>query len=145
MAEHRARFVGTFEHGLDDKGRMVLPSRIRAQLGETGMLGLLDDCVGLWSLDGFDEMADEIHRRVDAKEVSMDAFRQFMAHAAEITPDQQGRVVIPSTLRDYAGLGSEVVINGRHDRAEIWDRARWSGMTPEGKADLARSVRELGL
>ncbi len=145
MAEHRARFVGTFEHGLDDKGRMVLPSRIRAQLGETGMLAMLDGCVGLWSVDGFDEMADEIHRRVDAKEVSMLAFRQFMANAAEVTPDQQGRIVVPPVLRDYAELGSQVVINGRHDRAEIWDSARWTGMTPDGNADLASSVAELGL
>lgn len=145
MAEQRTRFVGTHEHGLDDKGRMVLPSKIRAQLGETGMLAMLDNCVGLWSLGGFDEMADEIHRRVDAKEVSMDAFRQFMANAGEITPDQQGRVVIPQTLRDYAGLGSEVVINGRHDRAEIWDKGRWAAKAPDGNVDLARSVAELGL
>ena len=54
MADQRPRFVGTYEHGLDDKGRMVLPAKIRAQLGETGMVAKLDGCLGLWTLDGFD-------------------------------------------------------------------------------------------
>ncbi len=75
----------------------------------------------------------------------MDAFRVFMAFAAEITPDQQGRVVIPQALRDYAGLGSEIVTNGRLDRAEIWDKRKWSAVAPAGDEDLARSVAELGL
>ncbi len=145
MGHQGTLFVGTFEHGLDDKGRMVLPAKIRGQLGESGMLGMLDSCVGLWSLDGFKAMADEMQRRVDAKEVSMSAFRVFMAHAAEITPDQQGRVVIPQALRDYAGLGTEIVTNGRLDRAEIWDKGRWTAVAPDGDEDLARSVAELGL
>lgn len=145
MAEQPTLFVGTHEHGLDDKGRMVLPAKIRGQLGEAGMLALLDGCVGLWTVDGFRVMAETIHQRVDAKEVSMEAFRQFMANAAEVTPDQQGRIVVPANLRDYAALGSEVVVAGRHDRAEIWDKGRWVAMTPGGNADLTRSVHELGL
>ncbi len=145
MAEQRTRFVGTYEHGLDDKGRMVLPAKIRAQLGETGMLGMLDGCLGLWTLDGFDEIADALHDRVEAGAASMNAFRQFMANAAEITPDQQGRVVIPQRLRDYAGLGAEVVINGRRDRAELWDRARWFEMSPAGDVDVAQTMADLRL
>ncbi len=147
MAEQRTRFVGTYEHGLDDKGRMVLPSKIRAQLGETGMLGMLDGCLGLWSVDGFDEMADEIHRRVDAKEVPMPAFRQFMANAAEVTPDQQGRVVDPSGAARLRRPGlARWSINGRHDRAEIWDQVRWAAMTPDGNEPTwPAAFAELGL
>ena len=55
MAEHRTRFFGTYEPRLDDKGRMVLPASIRAQLGETGVLGKLDGCLGLWTIEGFEE------------------------------------------------------------------------------------------
>jgi MraZ protein len=128
MAEQRTRFVGTYEHGLDDKGRMVLPSRIRAQLGETGMVGMADGCLGLWTVDGFDTISDELARRVEAGEAPMSALRKFMAFAAEVTPDQQGRVVIPQRLRDHAGLGSEVIVNGRRDRAEIWDKASWESL-----------------
>ena len=95
MAEQRTRFVGTYDHGLDDKGRMVLPAKIRAQLGETGLLGKLDGCLGLWTVEGFDKAADDIEALADAGEVTTGALRAFIADAHEITPDQQGRIVIP--------------------------------------------------
>ena len=128
MAEHRTRFVGTHEHGLDDKGRMVLPARIRAQLGETGMVGMADGCLGLWTIDGFDAIADRLAAAVEEGAAEAAVLRKFMAFAAEVTPDQQGRVVIPQVLRDHAGLGSEVVVNGRRDRAEIWAKERWEAL-----------------
>ena len=128
MAEHRTRFVGTHEHGLDDKGRMVLPAKIRAQLGETGMVGMADGCLGLWTIDGFDRIADRLASAVEEGAADPAVLRKFMAFAAEVTPDQQGRVVIPQVLRDHARLGSEVVVNGRRDRAEIWAKERWAAL-----------------
>jgi len=128
MAEQRTRFVGTHEHGLDDKGRMVLPAKIRAQLGETGMVAMADDCLGLWTIEGFDAIADRVAAAVEAREAEPAVLRKFRAYACEVTPDLQGRVVIPQVLRDYAGLGSEVVVNGRRDRAEIWAKERWEAL-----------------
>ncbi|MSO87107.1 MAG: cell division/cell wall cluster transcriptional repressor MraZ [Acidimicrobiia bacterium] len=128
MAKTRPRFVGTHEHGLDDKGRMVLPAKIRAQLGESGMVGMAEGCLGLWTVDGFDDLADRLWKSVDQGATAGSVLRTFMAYAAEVTPDQQGRVVIPQVLRDYAGLGTDVVVNGRRDRAEIWAKARWDAL-----------------
>ena len=128
MAEHRTRFTGTHEHGLDDKGRMVLPAKIRAQLGESGMVGMADGCLGLWTIDGFDEIADRLAAAVEAREAESSVLRKFMAFAAEVTPDAQGRVIIPQVLRTYAGLGSEVVVNGALDRAEIWAKETWESL-----------------
>ena len=128
MAEQRTRFVGTHEHGLDDKGRMVLPAKIRAQLGETGMVGMADGCLGLWTVDGFDLIADRLAAAVEEGAADAAVLRKFMAFAAEVTPDQQGRVIIPQVLREHAGLGNEVVINGRLDRAEIWAKERWEAL-----------------
>ena len=128
MAEQRTRFVGTYEHGLDDKGRMVLPAKIRGQLGETGMVAMADDCLGLWTIEGFDAIADRLAAAVEAKEVDASVLRVFMAFAVEVTPDAQGRVIIPQKLRDHARLGSEVVVNGRRDRAEIWAKERWDAL-----------------
>lgn len=128
MAEQRTRFVGTHEHGLDDKGRMVLPAKIRAQLGETGMVGMVDRCLGLWTIDGFDTIADRLAAAVEEGSAEPAVLRKFMAFATEVTPDQQGRVVIPQVLREHAGLGSDVVVNGRRDRAEIWAKERWEAL-----------------
>ena len=151
MAEQRAQFIGTHEHGLDDKGRMVLPAKIRAQLGESGVIGKLDGCLGLWTHEGFLEVANVFEDAVqdaatdDEREEALDALRQFVGDAVEITPDQQGRIVINATLREYAGLGSEVVIKGLIRRAEIWDRETWHSRAPRGDAAVGRKVRQLGL
>lgn len=151
MAEERARFIGTHEHGLDEKGRMVLPAKIRAQLGESGVIAKLDGCLGLWTHEGFYEVATVFEDAVEdaetdeEREEALDAMRQFVGDAVEITPDQQGRIVINSTLREYAGLGSEVVIKGLIRRAEIWDRATWLDKEARGNAAVTRKVRQLGL
>jgi MraZ protein len=147
MAEHRTRFVGTYEHGLDEKGRMVLPAKIRAQLGETGLLGKLDGCLGLWTVDGFFDAADRLRAEIDNRtgRVTPGALRQFTADAHEVTPDQQGRIVIPARLRAYAGLGSEVVVTGRMERAEIWDAQAWAAMSDAQDAELTSAVQLLGL
>jgi len=128
MAEQRTRFVGNHEHGLDDKGRMVLPAKIRAQLGESGMVAMADGCLGLWTVDGFDAIADRLAAAVAEGATESAVLRKFMAFAAEVTPDAQGRVIIPQVLRDHAGLGSEVVVNGRRDRAEIWAKEAWAAL-----------------
>jgi MraZ protein len=144
MTEQRTRFVGTFEHGLDEKGRMVLPAKIRAQLGETGMLAKLDGCLGLWTIEGFDAAADQMETEADAGRVTTGALRAFIADAHEIVPDQQGRIVIPSRLRLYAHLGSEIVITGRMKRAEIWDAGTWASMSDAHDAELNDAVKTIG-
>jgi MraZ protein len=144
MAEQRTRFVGTYDHGLDDKGRMVLPAKIRAQLGETGLLGKLDGCLGLWTIDGFDAAADEMEALADAGRVTTGALRAFIADAHEVIPDQQGRIVIPSRLRDYAQLGPQIVITGRMKRAEIWNAPTWNAMSDAHDAELNDAVKTIG-
>lgn len=147
MAEQRTRFVGTFEHGLDDKGRMVLPARIRGQLGETGLLGKLDGCIGLWTIDGFFDMADRLQAELDAGtgKVTQAAIRAFASEAHEVSPDQQGRIVIPARLRAYAGLGSEVVVAGRIQRVEIWSAGAFAANTEVSDADLSSAIQALGI
>ena len=144
MAEHRTRFTGTHEHGLDDKGRMVLPAKIRAQLGESGMVGMADGCLGLWTIDGFDLIADRLAAAVEEGAVEAAVLRKFMAFAAEVTPDQQGRVVIPQVLRDHARLGSEEDVNGRRDRAEIWAKERWEALVNPDTASPTDDGADVG-
>lgn len=145
MAEHKARFVGTYEHGLDEKGRMVLPSKIRAQLGETGVVAKLDGCLGLWTPQGFDRAAEQLEAEIDTGRATTGALRVFIADAHEVTPDQQGRIVIPQKLRNFAQLGSEVVVTGRMKRAEIWDARTWNELSDGHDTELTAAVRAIGL
>src|SRR3546814_16285778 len=82
MADHENRqpqLVGIYEHGLDGKGRMVLPAKIRAHIGETGTIGMLDGCLGLWSLARFAAVAGRIRATAGSGAEAMAFSRGFMA------------------------------------------------------------------
>jgi len=131
MAEKRTRFVGAHPHAIDDKGRTVLPAKIRNQLGETAILARLDDCVGLFNPEDWDDVAERLQLAVDEAEtdaelrVAMRALRMFTSESVEVSPDQQGRIVIPATLREHADLNGELVSHGVVTRTEIWNRERF--------------------
>ena len=141
-------FVGTFEHSLDDKGRVVLPAVFRGQLAQGGVVTKLDSCLGVWTAEEFDEVARTMVERVRAGEADRDVVRSFAADAHHVTPDGQGRIMLPQRLRDFAGLQREVVVNGAFDHLEIWDTAQWSTVNRTGEEQLAREgyrLADLGI
>ena len=138
-------FVGTFEHSLDGKGRLVLPSAFRAHLADSGFLSQYESCLGLWTPEKFRETAERLTERVRAGETSEYALRAFSANAHEVRPDSQGRIVIPQRLRDYAHLDREVVVIGVLDRIEIWDAAGWDGASDQSDATFNAAVSERGI
>jgi MraZ protein len=138
-------FVGTFEHSLDDKGRVVLPSTFRSHLADKGYISQLDDCLGLWSEAGFDEVAQRLTDKMHEGAVSQDALRAFAANAHEVRPDSQGRITIPQRLRDFAALERDVVVIGAIRRIEIWNASRWRDAGAIGDQSLSEAVRGVGL
>ena len=105
-------FVGTFEHSLDDKGRLVLPTSFRGRLTDGGFLAQHENCLALWSGDEFRTFVERVMDKQRNQEVTPDAVRVLTASAAEAKPDGQGRISIPPRLRSYAELSSEVVLIG---------------------------------
>lgn len=138
-------FVGTFEHSLDDKGRVVLPALFRHYLADRGFLSQYDQCIGLWTPEGFESMATRLTEHVRAGEASQFALRAFAANAQEVKPDSQGRIMVPERLREFAALKRDVVIIGALDRVEIWDAARWREAATGGDESLTRAVTDLGI
>ena len=138
-------FLGTFEHSLDDKGRVVLPSGFRSSLADSGVLAKLDDCIGLWTPEEFANVASLLQDKVREGQVSQDALRVFAADAATVKPDSQGRISIPQRLRDHSGLDRELIINGRIDRIEIWSVEKWAAITTNADSKLASAVSVIGL
>ena len=138
-------FVGTFEHSLDDKGRVVLPSTFRVQMNEKGYLSQWDKCLGLWTEDDFADVARRLTEKVRAGEAPQEAIRAFSANAHEVRPDTQGRITIPQRLREFAHLERDAVVIGAIDRIEIWDAGRWGDQSGLADDSLIQAVTALGL
>jgi MraZ protein len=138
-------FVGTFEHSLDDKGRVVLPSTFRSHLADKGFISQLDSCLGLWTDDGFAEVAERLTEKIRDGQAPQEAMRAFAANAHEVRPDSQGRITIPQRLREFAHLEREVVVIGAIGRIEIWDAPRWQEISATADESLTDAVRALGL
>lgn len=134
--------TGTYEHKLDPKGRVILPSKLCEDLGPVCYLSMgVDTCLSIYPLETWTRFTDKFAALPMSKSRFM---RPLFANAVKLEPDSQGRVLIPQALRSYARLDKELVIIGVHDRAEIWDAALWKQtqeeMTPEKMAELMESL-----
>ena len=135
-----ARFVGNFEHTLDDKGRLILPSAFRPKLAEGAFITPLDHCLAILPADEFDRMADRLEAQVASGEVDVNALRHFASQADEVTPDSQGRVRLLPHLRELGGLDRNVIVTGALRRIEIWDPERWNALGTAGAESLTTAI-----
>jgi MraZ protein len=121
-----ARFFGTYEHSLDSKGRVILPSRFRAQFEHGGYLTqYLDGCLALWTPDEFERQTQKMQVRAATGQSDRNLARMWASHTHDLEVDRQGRIVVPARMREYAALGSDVTVVGVIDRVELWDPERW--------------------
>ncbi|MBT1165315.1 division/cell wall cluster transcriptional repressor MraZ [Bifidobacterium simiarum] len=136
--------LGTYTPKIDAKGRLALPAKLRGQLGAGVVMARGQErCIYLLPHSEFRRVAAQIQRTSLGNKAARDYLRVFLSGAVDQEPDKQGRVVIPPMLRDYAGLGSDVVVIGVGTRAEIWDRESWERYLAEqeqGYADIADDV-----
>jgi MraZ protein len=141
-------FTGEYRHSVDDKGRLAVPSRFRAQL-DAGLVvsRWLDSCLAIHTKTGWDALADKVATLPITDEGARRFSRFIFAGATEATLDGQGRVLIPAYLREMAGLGSEAVVVGSRDHAEIWAPTTWETYRRqlEDPAALAEAIEGLGI
>ena len=142
--EGKALLIGEYSHTLDAKGRINFPARLRDDLGEQFIITKgLDTCLSAYPMAEWRRLEEKLRELPRAKSRVVQRF--IFAGAVEVTPDKQGRIVIPSNLRDYAGIERDVVIIGASDRVEIWDAGRWAKECGELTAELvAETMDELG-
>ena len=142
-------FIGEYTHNLDLKGRLAVPAKFRKDLtGGAIVTRGLDRCLFVFSRSEWEVLAKKILTlplvKADARAFS----RLMLSGAAEAEIDQQGRVLIPDYLRNYAGLKKQVVVAGVYNRAEIWDAEAWKQYKAktESQADeVAEKMGELGI
>ena len=141
-------FTGEYRHSVDDKGRIAVPSKFRAQLDSGAVVSRwLDSCLAIHTKAGWDALADKIATLQITDERSRRFSRFIFAGALEVSLDGQGRVLIPTYLRETAGLESEAVVVGSRDHAEIWAPARWDEYrrSLEDPDALAEALQGLGI
>lgn len=135
-------FLGTYEHSLDDKWRITLPARFRGQLeGGAYVAKGRDGCLCVYTGEEWGRVANEIREAARRGPRERQAARSFFAGAAEAVPDRQGRIPLPTALRDFAGLSLDrrVVVAGVYSRVEVWDEQRWRELEAEGAGVIAGS------
>ena len=122
-----ARFFGRYEHSLDDKGRVILPSKFRGSFEHGGYLTQYQDgCLSLWTPDQFEQQMEAMLERAGSGKSERNLARLWASTSHEMEIDRQGRMAIPAHLRQFAGLESEVLVHGAIDRVELWNPTSWT-------------------
>ena len=117
-------FIGTYEHSLDVKGRVIVPSIFREQLGDKVVIAKsIESCLSIYPLDEFEKLRDSIRNESSSNKKKRDYIRFFFASAYPCEIDKQGRLMIPPKLRNYAALEKDVCSVGADNIVEIWDKA----------------------
>ncbi len=133
-------FVGEYSHNIDAKGRIIIPAKLREQLGEHFMVTKgFEGCLFVYPMDAWKELEENLSKLPSNQKSARFLQRTFLSGAAEAEPDKQGKVLITPKHREYAALTKEVVIIGVSKRVEIWDAQRWAEYT---QSDEEMSVEE---
>jgi MraZ protein len=119
-------FTGEFRHTIDAKGRLIVPSRMRDELGEDVMLSRwLDDCIAIWSLDEWSAIEAKLRSQKSGSRAARVLVRKIAGSAHPDKVDKQGRINVPAHLREIAGIKRDVLVVGALNRAELWDPATY--------------------
>ena len=135
-------FTGEHERLLDEKGRLVLPPNFRRHLQDAAFIAksLEAPCLMVYSAEEIEKVAERLIEQVQGKKVTADAQRRWSASISEVKTDAQGRIAIPTKLRDEIGLEREAVLIGVINRLEIWIPNEWNRVEGAPESELTESV-----
>jgi MraZ protein len=131
-------FLGSHQHSIDEKGRLTLPSKWRAELaGGVVVTRGLDGCLFIFPQAKFEQMAQAIDAQGFESADARDWERYIFGMAEQVDIDKQGRILIPQNLRSHFKLQSDVVVVGLNTRIEVWEPAKYIAMTERVESDPA--------
>jgi len=139
-------FMGEYNHTIDAKGRLIVPSKFREQLGNEFVITKgLDGCLFVYSNEEWENVQQSFREKSVASKDARKFMRFFFAGAATCEVDKQGRILIPNNLREYAGIEKDVVSVGVLSRVEIWSKDKWLENSDYDDMDeIAENMAELG-
>ncbi|AKM81940.1 TPA: transcriptional regulator MraZ [Candidatus Berkelbacteria bacterium] len=142
-------FIGEYEHAIDEKGRMAVPSKMRRDIGSGAVVTRgIDNCLWLFPKKEWTTLAEKLSN-LPLSDANSRAFSRLMlAGAMEVEFDSQGRILLPGYLKAYAGLKKYAVVAGLFNRLEIWDQSTWreyKAKTEKSTDQIAKHMSELGI
>ncbi len=141
--------LGEYKHNLDNKGRLAIPAKFRAKLNAGAIITRgLDHSLFVFDAKEWERLAEKLVALPLAQANSRAFVRLMMAGASDVTFDNQGRILVPDYLREYAGLKKEAVVAGLYNRIEIWDADLWKEYktkTESASDEIAEKLGELGI
>ena len=141
--------IGEYKHTLDSKKRLSLPSRWRKELGKKLVVTRgLDNCLFVYPLKEWQKITAKVGQLPLGQADTRSFNRFFLSGAVEVEADKIGRILVPDFLKEFAKLGTKVVLAGIHDRVEIWDEKKWNDYKKriENQADyLAEKLGTIGV
>lgn len=137
-------FMGEFKHALDEKKRLIIPSKYRDGLGSTFIMTRgIDKCLFLYSEKEWNCLTAKLHTLSFTKKDSRAFLRFFLSGATILEVDKQGRINIPNQHLEYAGISKDCMIVGVGERLEIWSKDAWDAFYMENKDELSNMAEHL--
>lgn len=137
--------TGTYEHSIDNAGRLIVPAKLRDELGDKFYLAVgVKENLTLYPMAAWNKLQERVSALNTAQAASMDV---FFASAQLCEVDKQWRFQVPGYLKDYAKIDREVVITGNNDRAQIWSADIWREKTRQqlNPENIAKLLEGLGI
>ena len=138
-------FIGEYNHTIDEKGRLAVPSKFRIDF-KTGAVVTkgLDNCLFVFTKKSWNELADKLSHLPISQSKSRAFARLMLAGAMDVELDKQGRIVLPEYLREYCKLKKKAIVAGVYNRLEIWDEKLWNTYRNSIEKESTNIANELG-
>lgn len=138
-------FIGEYSHSIDPKKRLAVPAKFRSDLKNKLVITRgLDKCLFIYPMKVWNELAEKLGNLPMGESGTRSFIRLMLAGAVDAEIDKQGRVLIPDYLKEYAGLGKNVVVAGLYNRLEIWDEKRWNDYKKSAEKNSDEIAEQLG-
>lgn len=141
-------FIGEYYHSLDSKGRLIIPGKLREELGEEFVITKgLDNCLFVYPMEEWEVLEKKLKDLPMTNRSARAFVRFFFSGATIVSTDKQGRVLLPQSLRAYGNLEKDAVIIGVATRVEIWNTDTWNSYNEEDLSydSIAEGMSELGI
>jgi len=140
-------FMGEYNHTIDTKGRLIVPSKYRDKLGNEFVVTRgIDDCLFVYAQDEWEKVMNKLGEIRMTNTKAREFTRYLVGGATEVETDSQGRILVPAFLRDHARLTKEVVLVGMGNHVEIWAKEKYEDiMSSTNIKELAEELDEMGI